>query len=218
MIYDKNRQKATVGTTGICPECDEILIAKCGDLNIHHWAHKVSNNCSSLGETPWHYNWKQRFPDDLVERVVRKGGLSKRADVLLPSGHALEFQHSTISYPEIQLREKFYCRMVWVFDVSGSDFEFEELPPKSFSKPGDIVYSFRWKWAKRTVMLTNKLTFYDFGNIMFVVKKVSKFRGGVYGYGRFVTHNSFMETSLKGVNLTFIRIPAELTNYAGQLK
>ena len=92
-----------------CPDCERRLIARHGDQNIHHFAHKVNNNCTSRGETALHRLAKECFIDperrgkrlhllDLnrtnhyggVDFVIRKAWseypikqIKKRVDVLL---------------------------------------------------------------------------------------------------------------------------------------
>ena len=52
----------------LCPHCRGPLIPKCGQIKIHHWAHKESKGCpySSYSMTHWHYEWLVNF-DNLAE-------------------------------------------------------------------------------------------------------------------------------------------------------
>ena len=38
-LIDKRRVEACPGLTGLCPNCGQKVIAKCGSQRIHHWAH-----------------------------------------------------------------------------------------------------------------------------------------------------------------------------------
>ncbi len=39
-LFNDERIEATKGAKGICPSCGSELIAKCGEIVIHHWSHK----------------------------------------------------------------------------------------------------------------------------------------------------------------------------------
>lgn len=62
------RIRAHKDATAICPHCRGPLVPKCGEVVIHHWAHKEAKNCPySSGTTYWHYEWLVNF-DDLAEK------------------------------------------------------------------------------------------------------------------------------------------------------
>lgn len=60
---------------GTCPCCAGLLIAKCGQINAHHWAHEACGDCDACG--PWHLWWQGLVRREFVEVV--KG--PHRADV-----------------------------------------------------------------------------------------------------------------------------------------
>jgi len=39
LLNDK-RIEATKGAKGVCPCCGSELVAKCGEIKVHHWSHK----------------------------------------------------------------------------------------------------------------------------------------------------------------------------------
>ncbi|WP_245441680.1 competence protein CoiA family protein [Rhizobium leguminosarum] len=39
------RQEATAGARGLCPGCSSSVIAKCGEIRLHHWAHLSTMVC-----------------------------------------------------------------------------------------------------------------------------------------------------------------------------
>ncbi|SHN90340.1 hypothetical protein BHECKSOX_531 [Bathymodiolus heckerae thiotrophic gill symbiont] len=55
-LIDGIKKEANKGATGLCQFCSSDLIAKCGDIKIHHWAHKSKRNCDIWreNETEWH--------------------------------------------------------------------------------------------------------------------------------------------------------------------
>lgn len=110
---------AQKGQHAICPECGTEVLAKCGDINIWHWAHVSLVNCDLWGEpeSAWHLHWKSGLPLDWVEVPMTHDDEKHRADIRLPNGRVVELQHSSISISEIAKREQFYRKMVWIFDV-----------------------------------------------------------------------------------------------------
>ena len=103
-----------------CPFCGEDVIPKCGNIKIHHWAHKSKDNCDSWWEheTEWHRQWKNIFPDRCQEFILYDEITKEKhvADVRI-NNLVLEFQHSSISETERISREKFYKNMFWIIDA-----------------------------------------------------------------------------------------------------
>ena len=118
-LHNNEKIEATKGVKGICPSCGSELIAKCGEIKVHHWAHKGNRNCDSWWETEteWHRFWKNKFPVEWQEVVHRApDGERHIADVKTAHGWVLEFQHSYIKPDERRSREAFYGRLIWVVD------------------------------------------------------------------------------------------------------
>ena len=103
-----------------CPFCGEDVIPKCGDIKMHHWAHKSKENCDLWREheTEWHRQWKNSFPDECQEFILYDDITKEKhvADVRI-NNLVLEFQHSSISETEQISREKFYKNMFWIIDA-----------------------------------------------------------------------------------------------------
>ncbi len=117
---DGKKTKATKGAKGLCRYCGSELIAKCGDVRIHHWAHKANRNCDDPwweNETHWHRSWKGKFPDEWQE-IIHKApdGEKHIADVKTKEGCVLEFQHSYLNDEERSSRNDFYKKLIWVVD------------------------------------------------------------------------------------------------------
>jgi len=118
MLYafvDGKKNLATPGARAVCSMCDGEVIAKCGKINIWHWAHKTTE-CDTWaeGESAWHLAWKSMWPEHLVEQTIRKNGVLHRADILQEDGTVIELQNSSISVDEIREREAFYDKMMWI--------------------------------------------------------------------------------------------------------
>ncbi len=116
-----NGEKATAskGVKGFCRYCGSELIAKCGEVKVHHWAHKGKLNCDSWweNETDWHRTWKNYFPEDWQEVIHKdKNGDRHIADVETPEEWVIEFQHSYLNPEERRSRIAFYSKLVWVVD------------------------------------------------------------------------------------------------------
>jgi competence CoiA-like predicted nuclease len=125
----KQRIKPAPKIAGFCPSCGSSLIPKCGQILCWHWSHKTLD-CDPWyePESEWHRNWKNLFPDDWQEVTIG----NHRADVKTPHG-VVEFQASSISSTEVQEREDFYGKMIWVVKADTFNLEARLSPnAKSF--------------------------------------------------------------------------------------
>lgn len=134
------------GGRGVCPGCGGEMIAKCGDMNAHHWAHRRGEDCDAWREpmTDWHLAWQECFPEECREVWVGPNR-EHRADVK-GRGKILEVQRSSISPAEIQEREQFYGDMAWM--LCGEDFE-GRFRMRPCSDEDRIRFRFKWKNMKR---------------------------------------------------------------------
>lgn len=151
--------RAARGVAGCCPSCGEGLIAKCGDIKIHHWAHKADGECDdwSEPESDWHLYWKSLVPPAHCEVVIQRESIRHRADIVTTTGKVIELQHSQISPQEIAEREKFYRNMVWLFDVQECCINGSARDGRArlmFTFKGDY-HKFRWKHARQHIGLTD---------------------------------------------------------------
>lgn len=118
-----------------CPCCNSDVVAKQGEINIWHFAHKVKNDCSEWFKpmSEWHSNWQKQFQEKNREIVHKceKTGEKHIADVKTDNGIIIEFQHSSITPKEIRAREEFYGeKMIWVLDASKFKVEIVEYLDK----------------------------------------------------------------------------------------
>lgn len=95
-----SRSRPIPGVLGECPFCGSEMIARCGEIKVHHWAHKSKADCDPWWEpeTDWHRRWKNEFPIGWQERVFtdRDSGERHIADVQTLAGLTVEFQHSRL--------------------------------------------------------------------------------------------------------------------------
>lgn len=118
--FTNERITAKPGIKAICPGCQNLVIARCGDIRIWHWAHKISIcTYDSEPETEWHLAWKKRAlcAGFEIEKIID----DHRADIY-DSGRnmVIEVQHSPITDEDIIKRCDFYTskgiKLAWIFD------------------------------------------------------------------------------------------------------
>ena len=117
---NNNRISPEKGKLGFCQLCKQAVRAYCGEININHWRHIEIQNCDSWneGETEWHREWKNEFPDDWQEVIIEKDYEKHIADIRPPNNLVLELQNSSISSTTIKIREKFYGKMIWLINAN----------------------------------------------------------------------------------------------------
>lgn len=119
-LVDNQKKEAEKGLKGLCPICQQPVIAKCGKYKINHWAHKSLAHCDNWweNETEWHRQWKNIFPLEWQEIIAidEKTGEKHIADIKTNGDMVVEFQHSNISEEERISREQFYKNMIWIVD------------------------------------------------------------------------------------------------------
>ncbi|HTK19810.1 MAG TPA: competence protein CoiA family protein, partial [Mucilaginibacter sp.] len=120
-LVDGQLREPVTGMKGICPGCDKSLIAKCGPIKIHHWAHKQHIDCDPWWEqmTQWHLDWQNNFAPACREVIFRdeQSGEFHRADIHTAQAITIEFQHSSLSLDELESRNKFYKELIWVVNA-----------------------------------------------------------------------------------------------------
>ncbi len=168
-LHNDEKKEAETNLKGaVCQVCKSEVIAKCGNIKIHHWAHKSRKKCDHWweNETQWHRAWKNHFPIDWQEVVhISKTGEKHIADVKLPKGLVVEFQHSPIKPEEILARNNFYENIIWVVDGKrrkSDEKKFEETIKFSKELRGKRMY------LNESTLLKNwsnihKTVFFDFG-------------------------------------------------------
>lgn len=98
------------------------MTARCGEVRVHHWAHKSKSDCDPWGEpeTDWHFNWKNEFPLRWQEHILFDQRTKEKhiADIFTLAGLTIEVQHSHLEPEERRAREAFYKNMLWIVDGS----------------------------------------------------------------------------------------------------
>lgn len=193
MLYANTPQgdkiTATPSAEGKCPLCSADLIPKCGRVNAWHWAHKTVEDCDLWfePETAWHLGWKRIMQPLWCEFSFGK----HRADIIGNGLTVIELQHSPISPNEIEEREAFYHKMIWLFDATDVHDRFETC--HKYGTHGPYV-SFRWKHARRSIAFCRCPVFLDLGGYIFEVKKI--YSNPVAGWGHALTLKQFTDRFL----------------------
>jgi competence CoiA-like predicted nuclease len=162
----KNNEKitATPKDKASCPLCNEEVIAKCGSIKIWHWSHISNKDCDTWyePETEWHKSWKDNFPKEQQEFVMGK----HRADIRTKDRWIIELQNGNLSPAEIQERENYYKRMIWLLNGKklGKGLE--------FTKDSPSYISFKWKYFPKSWINATKNIYVDLGNKILGVKKI----------------------------------------------
>lgn len=155
---------------GVCPTCGAPVIAKCGAIKTHHWAHESRDDCDTWSESvgPWHLAWQQLVAEEHIEVTIG----AHRADIVGNHGKVIELQHSSIPPDVIQAREDYYGDMLWVFDATG---RFPCVPS------GDMV--FFSLGSTKHIEFCRKPVFLDCGDYIVEVEAFTKTFDKFSGYG-----------------------------------
>jgi competence CoiA-like predicted nuclease len=177
-ILNNERMEATPNMTAICPVCKSTVISKCGSIMVWHWAHQSKEDCDSWyePESEWHRGWKNYFLPEQREVVIGR----HRADIKVNST-VIELQNSSISAEDIQERELFYNKMIWIINSK----EFEHNFIISFKQEG--YYTFLWRHPRKCWGYSRKQVFLDDGSpdLLFEIKKIH-IGSPCRGWGKYV--------------------------------
>lgn len=193
-IMNEDRTLASPKSKGKCPICDEKVISKCGNIKVWHWSHKNLKDCDDWyePESQWHLNWKNEFPKEQQEFIMGK----HRADIRTSDRTIIELQNSTISSQDIQEREHYYKRMIWLLngDTLAKGLRLRVKKRKVLCDPieegsfkqcdilgrldgyykytGEQIITFRWKHPPKSWWFAKKNIYIDLGVKLFLIKKI----------------------------------------------
>jgi competence protein CoiA len=158
------------GEMAECPGCTAPVRAKCGSINVWHFAHLAAEDCDPWAEpeSAWHRGWKSRVPPERRE-VVRD---HHRADIVTPKGRVVELQHGSLPVDEALERETFYGDMVWLLDgTEWATDDIDRVGRLTVNSRGDYC-SFRWKHCWRWVLQLRRPVFIDRGYSILQIRKI----------------------------------------------
>lgn len=185
-LVDGERQLPFPKGRGVCPSCGATVIAKCGNIKTHHWAHESREDCDPWSENigPWHLEWQNLVDEQHVEVAIGP----HRADIVGNAGLVVELQHSHIPPDDIGAREQFYGDMIWVFDAT------ERFP---CVPSGDRVF-FSLAGTKH-IEFCQKKVFFDCGNYVVEVECFTNTFAKFSGFGRVRDQSWFASSFLSEV-------------------
>jgi hypothetical protein len=212
---DRNRILAQPRQRAVCPGCEAVVIAKCGDINAWHWAHESLVDCDpwSECESQWHLDWKRSVPRSQCERVIGP----HRADIVTARDWIVELQHSSLTFEEVRERERFYGNMVWIIDASTFEDRF------TLRRLNKNSYVFKWRHVRKWILAIEKPIFFDFGTDRWFNIEGGKWSSDVSSLFRVKKiHPNVLTRDLYGPDKTIIdpKTGAErkVRTYLGQVK
>lgn len=124
-----------------CPE-GHPMVAKRGNVKVHHFAHKSNCDCScSDNKGDWHQEWQDRAKKEgqevrfnienstltsntrchIADICIQRDSITDPALPLDCKGYVIEIQHSNMDQKTMRERERFYTsqgyHLVWLFDT-----------------------------------------------------------------------------------------------------
>jgi len=144
LLANKNNQRtrASPNSKAICPLCNEEVIAKCGEIKIWHWAHKVNFTCKEFEpETERHIEMKLFFKDNFPNFELEYN-LGWAIPDLFDKNRkiAIEVQHSRLSKEKFLERTINYRKngihVLWIFDC----FLLKENVPDFLRKAHELYF------------------------------------------------------------------------------
>lgn len=120
ILNGKKIEATKSGEIGICRCCNSKVRAHCGNIIVWHWKHINKEECDSWWEpeTKWHRDWKNKFNKENQEVICfdETTGEKHIADVKFNNNIVIEFQNSSIGLDEIESRNNFHKKIIWVLN------------------------------------------------------------------------------------------------------
>jgi hypothetical protein len=177
------RRLAEPELVALCPLCRQPVLAKCGAVKAWHWAHRAGSDCDAWAEPvgAWHLSWQALAPAERVEVAL---GLH-RADIVGDDDMVIELQHSPIGAAEIERRERYYGRMVWLFDATCR-----------FRLATSGEYAFFALSGAEAITACTEPVCLDFGSALVEVTSFTRAFAGCSGFGRLRDRRWFLSRYL----------------------
>lgn len=157
------------GASGLCPGCGgEMVPVICTSGAFeNHWRHLSLGDCIECNrepETGFHAHWKSCAPPECREKVIRRNGQVKRADIKPRTrGSVIEVQHSPLTVAEVRDRDEFYgAGLVWLWDSDGRRFHASRVPGADFN--GYPEWRFQMSETLGQAFDTNRTSVIDLGD------------------------------------------------------
>ena len=135
--------------------------------NTTNVAKKANFECDVFKEpeTKWHFDWKDNFPKEIQEVIVK----NHRADIRTKEGLVIELQNSSISSQQIRERENFYSNMIWI--LNGNTIAKNLKIGIKLREFNYKIRIFNWKWFHKSWLSAKKPIFVDMGgDTLFLIR------------------------------------------------
>ena len=205
----------------MCSACNNILVAKKGNINMHHYAHDKNTNCVIKRDkdckTAWHILWQNIAKPEFLEKYINNDGKIHIADVINEKNMIIEIQHSNLSQEEIEKREKFYDNMIWILDgndvVKISDEEYICIKYNKMlttTNNYEIVKITKKFWTK-----INKKAYIDIG---FGMLEIIKHIGNNFCICKNIKYIDFLDKYYKNILISSIEETYDILYYHNELE
>lgn len=181
-----NRCEPSPGASAVCPSCGARMVAKCGQLVEHHWAHYRTADCDDWSgrDSGWRHEWVSAAREENREVVVN----GRRADLLMPDGIVVVLQQGSLAAEMVAAKEVHFDRMVWLLDereaYAKGNMLFRHGKTREYT-------TFRWKRARRSASYCKKPVFLDLGEGLVLWLKEIYPDSPVGGWGYFIDRQAF---------------------------
>lgn len=106
----------------VCPLCLSEVVARCGEINVHHWAHKKGAHCDVWCEpdSEWRHKWLDSFSGCRIEQKLEIGKEKHFIDVQTEFGTNILLRRGRIKEAELAKMEDFFPSLVWIVDLGSA--------------------------------------------------------------------------------------------------
>ena len=173
-----------------CRFCNSTLIAKKGNIKVHHFSHCNNSNCDvwyhSDEKSHWHVMWQNICKKKYIENIIDVNNVKHIADIYNKNKTIIEIQKSYINKNDIVDREIFYKNMIWIINLKDLN------SCVHFSGNNFIIL----KTTKRFFTFMQKPLFFDtrYG----LLKRLCEFDNG-YNICEFVSMAAFLNKYFCGI-------------------
>ncbi|MEU9157803.1 hypothetical protein AB0D59_46565 [Streptomyces sp. NPDC048417] len=156
------------------------------------------------GEGPWCQGWRSGLSSD--QQYVSRGDME--GDVLTPCGHIVELQYGPLSRVNIELRERVYGTMVWLFHACSAH---RSGRLRLGLSPGRPHVNFAWRQPRETLDACRRTVHLDLGESdqadgLHLVLRINRWHpkqpGRLSGSGILYTAEAFHNWMAHGLPLT----------------
>jgi len=193
LTKDGQRVSAKPEVVAFCQNCGEEVVAKCGEINIWHFAHKTTNDCfGGEGESLWHEYWKGMFPEECREFLRYDKYLEYKIADVAYCEIVLEYQTNLPDVDEIEFRQEFWQDLGYKFKwvIKNNDQFFKHLKKISVE---DVYNVYKFKRPIKKFAYLNTPFYIDLENgFLIKIFKVIVENYGTYIHGKWIKRDNII--------------------------